>query len=102
MSAPIEVRGSPVPASSRIAGSPSGLGWRDGRPSSPIDALRTTPGAWVLGLGGALLVFALFVVALGQNPLAVLWAVLTGAFGNAVGLNRTLARTIPLLLLSAG
>jgi general nucleoside transport system permease protein len=58
--------------------------------------------AWLLGLGGAVVVFGLFVLALGQSPLAVLAAVVGGAFGSSVGLNRTLATTIPLLLLSAG
>ena len=57
---------------------------------------------WLLGLGGALLVFAAFVLALGENPIAVLQAVVLGAFGSSVALNRTIARTIPLLLLSAG
>jgi general nucleoside transport system permease protein len=57
---------------------------------------------WLLGLGGALVIFAIFVLVLGQNPLAVLQAVVLGAFGSSVAINRTLARTIPLLLLSAG
>ena len=57
---------------------------------------------WLLGLGGALVVFALFVLVLGENPLAVLQAVVLGAFGSSVGVNRTIARTIPLLLLGAG
>lgn len=78
--------------------------------SAPSFAQTSEPGprlsrpivAWVLGLGGALVVFILFVVALGRNPVDVLSAVLLGAFGTAVGLNRTIARTIPLLLLSAG
>jgi general nucleoside transport system permease protein len=58
--------------------------------------------AWLVGLGGAIVVFSVFVLALGQNPLEVLRAVVGGAFGSAVALNRTLARTIPLLLLSSG
>jgi simple sugar transport system permease protein len=58
--------------------------------------------AWLLGLGGALVVFAIFCLVLERNPLEVLGAVIYGAFGSAIGLNRTLARTIPLLLLSAG
>jgi ABC-type uncharacterized transport system permease subunit len=58
--------------------------------------------AWLLGLGGAILIFVLFVVTLGRSPLDVLSAVVAGAFGSQVGLNRTVARTIPLLLLSAG
>jgi general nucleoside transport system permease protein len=57
---------------------------------------------WLLGLGGALMLFAVFVLVLGQNPLTVLQAVVLGAFGSSVGLNRTIARAIPLLLLSAG
>ena len=57
---------------------------------------------WFIGLGGALLVFALFVLALGNNPLEVLQAVVGGAFGSSVALNRSIARTIPLLLLSSG
>lgn len=57
---------------------------------------------WLLGLGGALIVFSLFVLVLGQNPFAVLQAVVVGAFGSPVALNRTIARTIPLLLLSEG
>jgi simple sugar transport system permease protein len=58
--------------------------------------------AWLLGLGGAVLVFGAFVLVLGQNPLEVMQAVVGGAFGSGVALNRTLARTIPLLLLSSG
>ncbi len=58
--------------------------------------------AWLLGLGGALVAFGFFVAVLGQNPAEVLWAVAVGAFGTPVGLNRTVARAIPLLLLSAG
>jgi ABC-type uncharacterized transport system permease subunit len=58
--------------------------------------------AWLLGLGGAILVFVLFVLALGRNPVEVVLAVLLGSFGSPIGLNRTIARTIPLLLLSAG
>ena len=57
---------------------------------------------WLLGLGGALVVFSAFVALLGQNPLGVLQAVVLGAFGSSVALNRTLARAIPLLLLSEG
>jgi len=62
----------------------------------------TSVGSWLLGLGGALVVFGAFVLILGQNPLDVFQAVLGGAFGSSVALNRTLARTIPLLLLSCG
>lgn len=58
--------------------------------------------AWVLGFGGALVVFGGFVLALGQNPLEVLGAVIGGAFGSTAGLNRTVGRATPLLLLSAG
>jgi general nucleoside transport system permease protein len=58
--------------------------------------------AWLLGVGSAVVVFGVFVVVLGQNPAAVLAAVVGGAFGSPAALNRTLARTIPLLLLSAG
>ena len=58
--------------------------------------------AWVVGFGGAVVIFAAFVLALGENPLEVLQAVVGGAFGSAVALNRTLARAIPLLLLSSG
>ncbi|HEY3062247.1 MAG TPA: ABC transporter permease [Chloroflexota bacterium] len=62
----------------------------------------TAPLAWLLGLGGAIVVFSIFVVVLGQNPREILQAVIGGAFGSPVALNRTLARTIPLLLLSSG
>ena len=48
------------------------------------------------------LAYALLMLGLGQNPLEVLGAVFHGAFGSAQGLNRTLARATPLLLLSAG
>jgi simple sugar transport system permease protein len=64
--------------------------------------VRVTFTGWLLGFGGALIVFAIFVLALGQNPLQVLQAVVTGAFGSPVALNRTIARAIPLLLLSSG
>jgi general nucleoside transport system permease protein len=57
---------------------------------------------WLLGLGGAVVVFSAFVTLLGHNPLAVLQAVVGGAFGSSVALNRTIARTSPLLLLSSG
>jgi simple sugar transport system permease protein len=57
---------------------------------------------WVAALAGAVVVFGLFVATLGQNPLSVLAAVVSGAFGSPLGLNRTIARTIPLLLLSVG
>ncbi len=75
-----------------------------GRAAQPRVRLAASPrvAGWLLGLGGALLVFALFVAALGQQPLEVLQAVVGGAFGSPVALNRTLARTIPLLLLSSG
>jgi simple sugar transport system permease protein len=81
-------------------------------PSSAIEIPRklgmtrmvawSTAVAWVFGLGGAVLVFALFVLVLGQNPVLVLQAVVGGALGSGVALNRTLARAIPLLLLSSG
>jgi simple sugar transport system permease protein len=48
------------------------------------------------------LVFGLFVLGLEQNPFAVLVAVVTAAFGSPLGLNQTIARATPLLLLSAG
>ncbi|HEY3109563.1 MAG TPA: ABC transporter permease [Chloroflexota bacterium] len=67
-----------------------------------LGLLRRPLGAWLVGLGGALAVFSLFVLALERSPLEVLGAVLFGAFGSGVGLNRTLARAIPLLLMSAG
>lgn len=59
-------------------------------------------GIWLAALVGALVVFGLFVATLGQDPLAATVTVATGAFGTAQGLNRTIARAIPLLLLSAG
>jgi general nucleoside transport system permease protein len=59
-------------------------------------------GAWLIGFGGALVVFAAFVTALGQNPFVVLQAVVVGAVGSPTALSRTIARTIPLLLLSPG
>ena len=74
---------------------------RRGAPAVPRLQL-STGAAWLLGLGGALVVFSLFVLALGQNPREVLQAVALGAFGSPVALNRTIARTIPLLLLSQG
>lgn len=64
--------------------------------------MRAPLAAWLLALGGTILLFGVFVAALGQNPLAVIAGIGTGAFGTSVGLNRTIARTIPLLLLSAG
>src|SRR4051794_31752054 len=72
-----------------------------GRPAW-LALLRRPAGAWLVGLGGALLVFGLFALALERNPIEVLGAVLFGAFGSGVGLNRTVARAIPLLLMSAG
>ena len=73
---------------------PAGPAWRA--------LLRRPLGAWLVGLGGALAVFSLFVLALDRSPLEVLGAVLFGAFGSGVGLNRTVARAIPLMLMSAG
>src|SRR5262245_61105576 len=67
-----------------------------------LGLLRRPAGAWLAGLGGALLVFSLFVLALDRAPLEVLGAVLFGALGSGIGLNRTVARAIPLLLMSAG
>ena len=57
---------------------------------------------WFGVLVGALVVFGAFVVSLGQDPLAAMLAIAGGAFGTAQGLNRTIARATPLLLLSAG
>ena len=57
---------------------------------------------WLTALVGALVVFGLFVYTLGQDPLIATAAVASGAFGSSQGLNRTIARAIPLLLLSAG
>jgi simple sugar transport system permease protein len=57
---------------------------------------------WFAALAGALIVFGSFVMTLGQNPISATVAVATGAFGTAQGLNRTVARAIPLMLLSAG
>ena len=70
----------------------------------PRPRLELSPrlAGWLLGVGGALVIFAAFVLVLGHNPLAVLQAVVVGAFGSSVALNRTIARAIPLLLLSAG
>jgi simple sugar transport system permease protein len=85
-----------VPASTpRLAGG-------EGRTPSPLARLHTPQGGWALGLGGSLLVFALFVLGLGKNPLEVLLSVVSAAFGSSLGLNQTVARAIPLLLLSAG
>jgi simple sugar transport system permease protein len=67
-----------------------------------VTSTSRTSLSWLIGLGGALVVFGAFVLVLGQNPLEVFQAVIGGAFGSAVALNRTLARTIPLLLLSSG
>ena len=66
------------------------------------DRVSPRVASWLLGLGGALVIFSVFVLVLGENPLAVLQAVALGAFGSAVAINRTIARAIPLLLLSAG
>jgi simple sugar transport system permease protein len=57
---------------------------------------------WPAALAAALILIGVFVAGLGQNPLAVLVAVLGGAFGSPQSLNRTIALAIPLLLLSAG
>ena len=73
-------------------------------PASPRPPLFLAPTLliWPAALAGALVLFGVFVASLGQNPLALLAAVVGGAFGSPQGLNRTIARAIPLLLLSAG
>jgi general nucleoside transport system permease protein len=58
--------------------------------------------AGLVALAAALTFFGLVVVALGREPVGVLGAVVQGAFGSGQGWNRTLARAIPLLLLSVG
>jgi simple sugar transport system permease protein len=67
------------------------------RPSVPRPPL-----AVAATLLGALALFALAVAILGGGPLEALAAVVNGAVGSPQALNRTIARTIPLLLLSAG
>jgi general nucleoside transport system permease protein len=64
--------------------------------------LRSPTLIWLAALVAAAAGFGIFLMALGQNPFTVLGAVFAGAFGSQQGLNRTIARTIPLLLLSAG
>src|SRR6266545_5026401 len=75
---------------------------RDPSQARDDTAVATTAAAWLIGLGGAIAAFSAFIVILGQNPVDILQAVIGGAFGSPVALNRTLARTIPLLLLSSG
>ena len=58
--------------------------------------------AWLIGMGGALAIFAGFVIFLGKDPVAVIMATVKGAFGSPLGISRTIGRSIPLLLLSAG
>ncbi len=59
-------------------------------------------GAWALAMGLSLAIFCAFVLALGKDPLAVIGATVRGAFGTPLGLSRTIGRSIPLLILSAG
>jgi simple sugar transport system permease protein len=74
-----------------------------GATSSHAPTLPRSPTlVWLLALFAAAAAFSLFLLALGQNPLAVLAGVIAGAFGSPQGWNRTIARAIPLLLLSAG
>ena len=61
-----------------------------------------TAAAWAIGLGAAIAIFCAFVLALGKDPFAVAGATVRGAFGTPLGLSRTVGRSIPLLLLSAG
>ena len=73
---------------------------------APVQPAPSAPGSPVLYLllpaGLGLAVIGLVILSLGQNPLEVLAAVFNGAFGSVQGLNRTVARATPLLLLSAG
>ena len=84
-------------------GGPSPTPAPHARSRSPTLPLSHSPTLiWPAAFLAAALAFGLFLLALGQNPLAVLAGVVSGAFGSAQGWNRTIARAIPLLLLSAG
>ena len=53
---------------------------------------------WVLALAGAVVLYALFLVARGANPVDALVAMLDSAFGDARSIGDTLLRMTPLLL----
>lgn len=91
-----------MPARADVGETPPGLAGLPSRDREPPDILRSTAGAWLLGLGGAAVAFALFVLLLGHSPWDIFAAAGTGAVGSGIGLNRTVARATPLLLLSAG
>lgn len=61
------------------------------------------PGAWLAALGplvavvGALAIGALFIAAVGKNPLAVYGRMAGGVFGNAYGVGQVLFRATPLV-----
>lgn len=71
-------------------------------PGTPAGVIVRRTLAWLIGMGGALAIFAGFVIFLGKDPVAVIMATVKGAFGSPLGLSRTIGRSIPLLLLSAG
>lgn len=52
----------------------------------------------LVALSGALLLFAIFLLALGQSPLNFLEIVWNGAFGSWFSIQNTLQRAAPLLL----
>jgi general nucleoside transport system permease protein len=93
--APPEVGGTPPPVDPAPAPAPDdevggGADWLVAKGRSLL--------RWVLVLGGAALVYCVFLVAKGASPFEVLEAMWTSAFGSPRAIGETLVRAAPLLL----
>src|SRR6187402_2606312 len=53
---------------------------------------------WVVSIGAAFVIYAVFLLARGADPVEGLRAMWDSAFGDATGIGETLLRTSPLLL----
>ncbi|MCD9623601.1 ABC transporter permease [Rhabdothermincola salaria] len=94
--APPEVGGTPPPADPPPASAPDDeVG---GGAAARLVVTGRSVLRWVLVLGGAALVYCVFLVAKGASPLEVLEAMWTSAFGSPRAVGETLVRAAPLLL----
>lgn len=62
------------------------------------DAVRSAPAQWLITTATVLLLAGTFFLAIGREPISLLWLIAQSAVGDGYALTETLVRTTPILL----
>ena len=64
----------------------------------PDRLLSSAPAQWLAATAAVLALASAFFVAIGREPLSLLWLIVQSAVGDGYALTETLVRTTPILL----